>query len=218
MLFSRMEAARNALRRGRQHPEEPAHGFISGDAPRAPAQNDALACVCPPAESLKAHLQPQGPEKIALRHGAVDTHALHLRDGAGDGRKIHMGGEIALSGAEKGGDTAVAMHGLKCFARAGPVVAVIDEQKRAAVPGHVPGKAEGQGLALRRELDDAALGKIFRPGRQAWRRRTIGAKERSAGFVEDDAALAVARGRALVVMNGQGVEKFVGDDDGGQGW
>ena len=121
-----------------------------------------------------------------------------------------MCGEVRLAGIDERVDHAVGSHGLQRIADPGEGVAIIDEQRDAALFDEPAGEFEHQPVRGRIDFEDIAFLARRQDERLGFSRDR---KFEFAGFVETDDALAPAPAATHVLPRWQSVEKLVGEDD-----
>ena len=155
---------------------------------------------------------PSRLQKFALRHRAVHAGA-EILGGARQRLKIDMGGDVGLTGIFQGIGEAVAGDGLKGIAGVAAQMAVVDDQRRAALIANAG-----------RDLHDLGIGPPLehgadRRGAHQRRQQHFEARRWLSGGAEHQLAVAVDFDHALVpaglalhhLMDRQHVEIFVGE-------
>ena len=152
-------------------------------------------------------------QERGLRDGAVDARAGVARR-IGDGGEIDMGGEIGRANLRQGIAEAVRLHRLQRVAHGAGDRAIIDEQGGDARLCHARADGAGQRQGSRAYFGDLArLRALVRRLQQAelWPGRQQRPGQRIVR--EIDAALAPALLGHLELMDRQGVQELVADDD-----
>ena len=156
---------------------------------------------------------------LCTLHDAQPLQKLALADrpegrnagGLGEGRKIDMRAQVGLAGPLENRRAAMAAHGLQRGAVSAVRVAVVDDQRPAAILAQARADRGGDGAAC---FGDFRLRTGRCIGQQRGIRRHPGRERKAQGlavvFQPDHAFGPAARG-LLELAHRQGVEEFVGD-------
>ena len=161
-----------------------------------------------------AQLDAQALEQRVLGDGTVHR-GPGLAGGPRQRAEIDMGGQIGGTGIDQHAVLQVAADGLQAVAAAAAIVAVVDDQRGAAMLCDAAADRGRQRDAGRTGLDDHALARrLRRRGRhgQGSARRAQREDEAVAAAVDIDDTFEPAAALELELMNRQGVEQLVGDE------
>ncbi len=168
-------------------------------------------------QGLRAGLDAEPFQQRALLHRAMDARA-GSPGGPGQRGKIHMGGEIGAARHSERARKAVRSHRLEGVAGGAPGMAIVDHQRGAAAE-HPLGEV-GRPLigAPFENLADRSLGDRWRQvGLEAFQGLRSERKGEFVAGIDGDPPLMPAGRPPLGLVDGQGVEELVGEDDGGSG-
>ena len=140
--------------------------------------------------------QPRLPSHIA-EHGEID-----------------MGGEVHLARIGEGIGEPVRLHRLKRVAQRRPFIAIIDDDRRAALPRDLLRQGIGDFRGCDRRFQDRTVGRIRRNRRQARFDAAIACDRDEAArlFARQQHPLAPFVAHPDALADGQRVEKFIGDN------
>ena len=159
-----------------------------------------------------AHVDAQMLEEMALRHRAMDAQPGLARD-IGQHREIDMGGEVALAWIGEGIGELVVLHRLQRVAQGWAFIAIVDDDRDAALARDPAGKGIARGGAGLRHFDDRAFGGLRGDRRQARFDPAIARHRHEAALflATDHHPFAPFVTDADHLPHGQGIEKFIGD-------
>ena len=182
----------------------------SGAIKRASAASIAARRWASPARAFKVSgtLHDAQPlQEIALADRPEGRHA----GGLGEGGEIDMRAEVGFAGPVEKVRAAMTAHGLQRGAEAAVIVAIVDDQRPAAVAAQARADRGGDGTA---RFGDFGLGAGRRVRQQAREGRDAGRQckaQRLAVGCQADHALGPAARRLVELAHRQGIEELVGD-------